>query len=1056
MARGKYTWAICLVLLFLSEGVVSAQVTVGIISGVVQDSSGAVLPHAKVTVRQTDTALNRSTETDDEGRYRIPELPLGDYEVEASLSGFATETQKGVTLTVGREAVVNVTLRVGVAAQSVSVTAEAPLLDTTNASVAYLVDDQKIRELPLNGRDYTQLALLQPGVADEGFVRQDASTGTGIAMSISGAQTNQNVFLLDGQSINDASGITPGSAAGTNLGIDAIQEFNVITTDYSPEFGINLGGVINVVTRSGTNDFHGSAFEFLRNSFLDAKNFFDLPSPAPIPAFKRNQFGGSLGGRIIKNKTFFFSAYEGLRQRQADTLVAAVPDALAHAGYLPNAAGVETYVGVNPDMVSRLNSIPLPNGVDNGDGTGKLTTAPILPGREDYLLERVDHRFSNNDTIFARYVFDRSTADAQVENLPITRSHDLTQNQYLSLNWTKIISPNVVNVARAGVNRSDNVKQGVNLTGIPDSQLSILEGQNLAADWSIQSPFLTDGQIGLGGYGESPRHFGLTVFELADDVSYSRGGHSFKFGILAQRYNLNDEITLRPSLIFQSVQQFLQGQVYQYRNFLGNPVNNWQQYLLGWFAQDDIRLSRRLTINLGIRHEFTTNPNDVNGHSADLRNFSDATVTVGPLFATPKDAFQPRAGLAWDVFGTGKTAVRAGAGIYNEQLTPSVNHYALFGDYPFAEQFSIFNPTTFVLNPASLPPLGFAPLAFQYNAKLPTRYQWSLDVQQQIAEGTTLSVAYVGSRSVHLETRLDVNPYIPEILPNGTKYFPASGLQRRNPAWGDFNGFEWDGMGYYQSLQVNVLRRLSKGLQFQGAYTWSKDIDLVSNTFGGSVTLNGNTGVKDPENLAGERGLSSNDMRHLLSANITYDLPFGASAKGVAKEIVGGWQVGGLLLFHTGLPFDIQDGFEESRDGQGAGDDRPNVTPGASNNPTSGVTAGCAGVAGGQKLGTPTLYFDPCAFQLQPAGTYGNLSRNTVIGPPEANLDMNIMKMFPIKERTNLQFRAEAFNIFNHPNLGNFVRTLFEPSGARVGDAGQFTNTLTPSRQIQFALKLTF
>jgi hypothetical protein len=301
-----------------------------------------------------------------------------------------------------------------------------------------------------------------------------------------------------------------------------------------------------------------------------------------------------------------------------------------------------------------------------------------------------------------------------------------------------------------------------------------------------------------------------------------------------------------------------------------------------------------------------------------------------------------------------------------------------------------------------------------------------------------------------------VNPFIPQILPNGTKFFPATGLVRHNPAWGDFNGFEWDGMGYYESLQVNLVRRLRKGLQFQGAYTYSKDIDLVSNTFGGSVTLNGNTGVKDPENLAGERGLSNNDMRHLVTANLTYDLPFGSNLKGVSKEVAGGWQVGGLLVFHTGLPFDIQNGFEQSRDGQGAGDDRPNLTPGFSSNPTSGVTAGCAGVAAGKKLGAPNLWFDPCAFTLQPAGTYGDLGRNTVIGPSEANLDMNIMKMFHVSERANLQFRAEGFNIFNHPNLGNFNRGLFTASGARVGSAGQFVNTLTPSRQIQFGLKLSF
>jgi hypothetical protein len=1054
MAHKIYTLGICLVLLLLFGGVVSAQVTTGIISGVVQDSSGAVVPHAMVTVRQTATALNRSTETDGEGRYRIPELPLGDYEVQVSLSGFATETRKGVTLTVGREAVVNLALSVGAASQSVSVTAEAPLLETTNASVAYLVDDQKIRDLPLNGRSYTQLALLQPGVVSSGFVRQDASTGKGTAMSISGAQTNQNVFLLDGQSINDANGLTPGSAAGTNLGVDAIQEFNVITTNYSAQFGLDIGGVINVVTRSGTNNFHGSAFEFVRNSALDAKNYFDL-AQAPIPPFRRNQFGATAGGPIIKDKTFFFSAYEGLRQRLSVTLVAPVPDAQAHMGYLPDANGVEQFIGVNPQMAARLASIPLPNGPDFGDGTGKLNSVPVLPAREDYLLERIDHRFSDKNSIFARYVFDRTTADGQVENLPITRSRDLTQNQYFTLNWTDLLSSNIVNVARASVNRSYDLHQGVNLTGIPDAQLSILVGQTAVSDWSIQTPFLTTGQWGLGGYGESPRYFALTNIELADDFSYTRGSHSFKFGIVGARYNLNDDVGLRPSLIFSSLQDFLTGTVLQWRTVTGSPRNNWLQYLMGWYAQDDIRLSRHLTITLGVRHEFTTDPNDVHGRSAVLRNLSDTSMTIGPVFTTPKGEFQPRVGLAWDVFGNGKTAVRAGVGVYKEQLTPSVNHYALFGMYPFSQYYVIVNPTGIVQSNLAAEP--YSPLAFEYHAKLPTRYQWSLNVQQQLGEATTLSVAYVGSRAIHLEMGwVDVNPYIPTTLPNGTLFWAASGLQRPYPTFGDFSQFQWDGMGYYQSLQLNVIRRLTKGLQVQGAYTYSKNEDLESNTFGGSVTLNGDFGFANPYNLAGERALSSNDLRHQLTANMIYDLPVGSNLQGVAKKLVAGWQVGGLLTFHTGFPFTVSNGFSQSRDGDNNDDDRPDLVPGMSNNPTSGVTAGCPGVAAGQTLGTPTLYYDPCAFQLQPVGTVGNLGRNTIIGPSFIDVDPLLTKSIAIGERANIQFRTEVFNAFNHPNFGNFNRTLFLPSGARNGSAGQFTTTLNPSRQIQFGLKLTF
>src|ERR1700682_2120458 len=438
-----------------------AQVSGGAISGSGLDASGSAIGNAKVKIMNVDTGLTREVVSDDAGRYVAPQLPVGNYSVEASQTGFQTEVRKGLELTVGRDLVVNLELTVGSINQQVEVTEAVPQVETTNASVAYLVDEKKIEDLPLNGRNYTQLATLQPGVSGFNLDRRDGVTGNGNGMSLSGTQTRQNLFLMDGQDLNDSSGGTPGSAAGTNLGIDAIREFTVITNHYNAEYGIVLGGIFNVVTRSGSNTFHGSAFEFLRNSALDAKNYFDLKT-APIPPFKRNQFGGSLGGPIKKDRTFFMGSYEALRMQVGLTLFNTVPNAAAHAGCLPysvispaprptptasppqcaNFPGLLGYVGVDPIIQARLNASPLPNSKDNGDGSGSLISGPVIPFREDYIVTRIDHQLSQNNSLFGRYIFDYSTGQGR-QSVPIFGTLNESRYQYFTLNLTSLFRSNL-------------------------------------------------------------------------------------------------------------------------------------------------------------------------------------------------------------------------------------------------------------------------------------------------------------------------------------------------------------------------------------------------------------------------------------------------------------------------------------------------------------------------------------------------------------------------------------------------------------------------------------
>src|SRR5438132_3057996 len=519
MFARQICWKLLLCLSVLT-GMAAAQVTTGSISGTVKDSGGAVLPGVSIKLTNTDTSASRTVSADGLGRYNALQLPLGGYEIAAELPGFQTAVRRGVTLTIGREAVVDFTLQVGSVAQEVTVNAEAALVSTTNANLSYLVDDKKIRDLPLNGRNYTQLALMAPGVIPiiEHLSRNDVSGGHGLKMSIGGAQSTQNSFLMDGQDVSDYSGQTPGSVAMTNLGIDSIREFTITTNNYSTEYGLVTGGVMNVVTNSGTNAFHGSGFEFLRNSALDAKNYFD-PASQKIPAFKRNQFGGVVGGPIKKDKLFFLGSYEGLRERLGLTYNTPVPNERAHLGYLP-INGVEQFIGVHPGVQGMMNIYRLPKCPDNINGTAQFINHPIQPSTEDYVLGRIDAQLSDKNSLYGRYVFDQADV-MRPGQLGIYGTTKHGRNQFFQLALTRVISPQWINETRAGLNRTFGNFGAAYLRDVPVSQLAVLQGRNLASIWDI-----TGGQAGAliptsdGVFIETPRRFTNSVIEFADNGSY--------------------------------------------------------------------------------------------------------------------------------------------------------------------------------------------------------------------------------------------------------------------------------------------------------------------------------------------------------------------------------------------------------------------------------------------------------------------------------------------------------------------------------------------------------
>lgn len=1034
-----------------------AQVTTATISGTVKDETGGVLPGVTLTVKHLDTEIGRTLVTDEGGRYRVPQLALGNYEVQAELPGFRTGVRSGITLAVGQEAVVNFTLNVGEITEKVVVTGEAPLVETTSSAISGLVDDKKIRDLPLNGRSFEQLALLQTGVVPFFRGGRSVDQGAGTKFSVAGSRTDANNFLLDGTNINDQSNASPGSAAGNLLGVEMLREFRVLTSTYSAEYGRYSGGVISAVTKSGTNEFHGSAFYFHRNDNLDARNFFDLGDP---PEFKRNQFGFTAGGPILKDRTFAFGGYEGLRESLGLSNVANVPNASAHAGFVPDRTGALRLVGVDPKVKPFLDLYPLPNGPDLGDGTARLFSNPNEPTREDYFTVRIDHKFSESDSFFVRYTFDDGF-NSEPTRYPTINVDHVTRSQYVTIEEKRIITPNLLNVFRFGFNRSFGIDNNRPLFEVPPSLLFV-PGQQLGL-----ITFRGTGITAFGGGAGFPRIFGHNVWQGSDDVTLTRGRHSVKAGLLMERVHSNATLSraFGGQYFFNTLEDFLGARPTDFEGDIPGTdnVRGWRQSLFGFYVQDDLQARSNLTLNLGLRYEFTTVPTEANGKISNWRNPLTATQpTVGdPWFLGSFKDFGPRIGFSWDPWSDGKTAVRGGFGIFYDHLVAMPLNRAMSRIPPF-HLFARLRTTEFPridLTQLRGDPTAIASYALDFKMKDPTKLSYSFNIQREIASHTVLTAAYVGSRSYHLVASNNGNNALPQILPDGRKFF-ASGLRRRNPNIGQLQFLITpNGNSSYQSFQLSLNRRFSQGLQFQVSYTLSKNVNDADGVLSRTIDLAQGSVPQDPDDRRADRGLATFDLRNLFTLNYTYDLPFARNLPGATGRLLSGWQVNGITTLSAGTPFTAWISFNRSRNLATGSQitDRPNLRPGFSNNPVRGVSNGCPGIPAGTPLGGPERYFDPCAFELQEAGFYGNLGRNTLIAPGLVNFDFSLVKNTPLSEDKNIQVRVELFNIFNRANFSRpSVTRLFNQAGGRIGSTGIIDGTLTTSRQVQLALKLVF
>lgn len=1019
-----------------------AQSVSASIQGTVSDATGAVLPGVSVTIRNVGTGDARELVTDAEGRYLAPVLPPGEYELRAALQGFQTVERRGLRLAVGQGAVVNLSLGVG-REEQVTVTGEAPRMQLTSGAVSGVVGAREINDLPLNGRSFQQLALLQPGVQAALAAGNDVVGGRTPKISINGARPEHNNFLLDGTDINNVYNKTPGSAAGVLLGVDAVQEFQVLTNAYSAEFGRSAGGVINAVTRSGTNRIHGSVFEFHRNSALDARNYFDPPGK-PKPDFFRHQFGISGGGPITRDRTFFFGAYEGLIERLGITGVTAVPDDNARRGIMPNGP-----VAMHPAIPQYLDILfPRANGRPLGGGAAEYLFTDTQPTDEHFGQLRVDHRFSDHDNMFVRVTHDRAAVDRiPADKPPISITLERTRNTYVTVEQQHAFSSSTLNILRAGLNRSISLADNKRTIDIPPS-LAWIPGDPFG--YLTIRGMVTE----MAGDFRLPRDDKLNNWQLSNTTVMVRGAHSVRFGGQMQYMQFNQHTTSQVGGIvnFANLENFLRGQAISVDFAVPgkiDPDRRYRQWLFGVFVQDDIRLSSRLSANAGLRYEIVSTPTEADGKISNLRNVMDRELTIGdPWHENPSlKNFAPRLGLAWDPRGDGRTAIRGGFGLFYDQILPKYYFFSGSLNPPFTTRTSIANPP-FPNVLANFNSNAFIRAQLQtVNYELDTPYimQFNVNAQQQLPGDVDVTVGFVGSRGKNLIRLGDAN-LAPEIVVNGVKTYQPQ-LGRRNPNFAGIWQRITDAESFYNALQVSLNKRLSRGWRAQASYTLSRSEDDSSgiNSQDFSNVVQYGLDWYDP---LYDRGLSAFHAKHNLTFNGSWDLPFFRDRGGVVGAVLKGWQVNNITTLRSGHPFTVQLGFNRSGNLN---------TTSFSMHERPDIVAGCNPVLGG-----PDRYWDISCFTLPAANTRGNAPRNALIGPGLVAVDFSLVKAIPLGVQRRLELRAEVFNL---PNRANFAtpsgRTAFtgvNPDGTPIVAPtwGRITSTVTTARQMQVGVKLTF
>jgi hypothetical protein len=1063
----------------LSAGRAHAQVSGATLIGTVKDPSGAIIPQAQVAITDVATGVTRNVTTGSAGLYTAPNLLPGTYEVKVTAPGFSTEVRTGITLTVGAQQVLDIAMQVGQVNQTVEVAGEAPVLQLTSSTLSAEVNATTVRELPLNGRSWVDLGSLQPGVSQPNTQVPLTTTGRGqrgfgTQVSITGTRPDQNLYRLDGIQINDYANNAPSGVGGGTTGVDAIQEFTVLTGNAPAQYGRSSGGIFNAITRSGTNQIHGTAYDFLRNSSLDARNFFDK---ATIPPFRRNQFGASMGEPIHKGTTFIFGDYEGLRQSLGVTQTGTTLSANARAGMLSTGA-----VTVDSTVAAFVAAFyPVANGPLVGAGdTARFTNSVTQPLTDNFWTTRFDHKFSDKDSMDAVYSFDAS--QITVPDLQNTK-HGLfsTRRHSVAIEETHVFSSQTINSFRLGFNRSI-----ASIGSTPTAVIPAAASTAFAAIPGRTAPTMSvPGLSGFtGGANPLPSYFfHYNSFQVYNDAFLTKGIHGIKLGFAFERIQDNDGSNqmINGTFTFKTLAGFLKNQPSKFQGALNTMApgeRGIRESIFGGYLQDDMRVRPNLTVNLGLRYETATVPTEVHNELSNIVPITAAQPRLGsPYFQNfTRLNFEPRLGFSWDPFNNGKTAIRGGFGVYDMLPLPFEFYLATATVAPFFGQGAV-NSVSGSLNGTFLtgayPLIAGDPKTLKYSSvqtDSKRRYimQWNLNIQRQITSSLTVMIGYVGSRSLHLPIHEDDMDIVLPTLTSAGYVFPfGAGVQKLNPNVGILVGEQMMNHAYYDSLQVEVTKKLSHGLQLHGSYTWGKNIDYSSGSYAGDSFGNGiqTTTWYNPQI---SRGLTDFDISQNLVINGTWILPSPYGGVGVAGHVLGGWQLGGIFKANAGVPFTPS--FGAGGDPLGLNNSNPFDVPNRLNgsgcdtlvnpqNPNNYIKAQCFAVPTAPSAAfyaancDPTKGVSPQCFNLR-----GNAGRNILIGPGLVNLDFSLFKnnyIRKISENFNVQFRFEVFNILNHANFALPASSaIFDAAGNSVAANDLITSTQTPSRQMQVALKV--